>query len=393
MLLSAGLRLTAAPLDFEIRLETVIEHDDRKFLWYHPRPVSIPSPSRKPPTVLLTLQKHLNVSDYYSGLYTLVRDGRSGNWSGPTAIPELGWRTNSDGVTLAVADVTPGFHPRSGKVLAIGCQVPYGKKGEQLDERPRQHQTAYAIHDPKTGSWTQWQLLAIPTARKFDFSRNACAQWLVEKNGNILLPVYFGPNAKDPFSVTVVECSFNGRQLNYLRHGDELTNNIQRGLVEPSLIGFKNRYYLTLRNDARGYVSSSPDGLRWDPLQPWTFDDGSELGSYNTQQHWIAHSDALFLIYTRRGASNDHIIRHRAPLFMAQVDPKKLQILRATEKILIPERGGEMGNFGAALIDEKESWVTVSEGIWSEEARRRGAKGATFVARILWSRPNRLQKK
>ena len=68
-------------------------------------------------------------------------------------------------------------------------------------------------------------------------------------------------------------------------------------------------------------MSVSDDGLQFAEPKPWTFDDGAELGSYNTQQHWLAHSDGLFLVYTRRGANNDHIVRHRAPLFMAQVDP------------------------------------------------------------------------
>ncbi len=87
---------------------------------------------------------------------------------------------------------------------------------------------------------------------------------------------------------------------------------------------------------------------------------------------------------------NDHIFRHRAPLFIAEVDPKSLQVIRETERVLIPERGGELGNFGAAAIDQNQSWVTVSEGVSSDDARRRGAKGATFVARIIWSKPNRL---
>ena len=126
------------------------------------------------------------------------------------------------------------------------------------------------------------------------------------------------------------------------------------------------------------------------PIQPWTFDEGQELGSYNTQQHWLAHSDGLFLVYTRRGAMNDHIFRHRAPLFIAQVDTMGLRVLRATERVLIPKRGGELGNFGAAAIDPSQSWVTVSEGVWTDDARRRGAKGATFVARVIWSKPNRL---
>jgi hypothetical protein len=92
-------------------------------------------------------------------------------------------------------------------------------------------------------------------------------------------------------------------------------------------------------------------------------------------------------VYTRRGADNDHIMRHRAPLFIAQVDPRRLQILRNTERVLVPERGATLGNFGAAPIDKHQSWVTVAEGIWNDEARRRGAEGALFVARVIWADP------
>jgi len=83
-------------------------------------------------------------------------------------------------------------------------------------------------------------------------------------------------------------------------------------------------------------------------------------------------------------------MRHRAPLFIAQVDPERLVVLRDTERVLIPERGATLGNFGAAAVSERESWVTVSEGVWGDDARRRGATGATFVARIIWNRPNAL---
>ena len=140
----------------------------------------------------------------------------------------------------------------------------------------------------------------------------------------------------------------------------------------------------------RGYVSSSDDGLQFAEPKPWLFDDGAELGSYNTQQHWLTHSEGLFLIYTRRGANNDHIIRHRAPLFMAQVDPQTLRVVRRTEKVVVPERGAELGNFGAAAISQSESWITVSEGMFMKDSRQRGAEGATFVARVIWSQPNKL---
>jgi hypothetical protein len=58
--------------------------------------------------------------------------------------------------------------------------------------------------------------------------------------------------------------------------------------------------------------------------------------------------------------------------------------------VVVPERGAELGNFGACAINESESWVTVSEGMFMKDSAKRGAKGATFVARILWSKPNPL---
>lgn len=242
-----------------------------------------------------------------------------------------------------------------------------------------------------TGNWAAWRRLEMPADDKWNFARSACAQGLVLKDGTLLLPFYFGRDAASKVaSATVVQCSFDGRDVKYLRHGTELALNVDRGLVEPSLIGYRDKYYLTIRNDRKGHVTSSDDGLNFKPIKPWTFDDGKELGSYNTQQHWLAHSDGLFLAYTRRGANNDHILRHRAPLFLAQVDPEKLHVIRATEKVLMPERGATLGNFGAAAITPDESWVTDSEGIWDAAARKRGAKGATFLARVRWARPNRM---
>jgi hypothetical protein len=48
-----------------------------------------------------------------------------------------------------------------------------------------------------------------------------------------------------------------------------------------------------------------------------------------------------------------------------------------------------LGNFGAAAVDEKESWVTDSEFILGGESHPLGANGSTFAARVKWSKPNR----
>lgn len=381
--LSASSVHAAESLDYSVKLETVMKHDDGKFLWFHPRAVAIPG------GVIMTIQKHLKVSDYYSGLHFMTRSDVDGAWTGPVLTPELDWTKQSDGVTISVADVTPGWHAPSGRLIAMGCRVRYSPNGEQLDDVVRAHQTMYAVHDPRTGKWNPWQVLELPDDDQFNFARNACAQWLVKPDGRLLVPLYIGKSARDRYSTTVAECRFDGEKMSFIRRGNVLRLDVARGLYEPSLIAFGGRYFLTLRNDERGYVSMGDDGLHFAEPKPWTFDDGGDLGSYNTQQHWLAHSEGLFLVYTRRGANNDHIVRNRAPLFMAQVNPETLQVIRATEKILVPERGAELGNFGACAINANESWVTVSEGMFMKDSAQRGAEGATFVARIAWSKPNK----
>lgn len=386
--LRSRLRSNVARQDFEIELETVLEHDDGKFLWFHPRPVAAPGFGQNGrAAVLLTLQKHLLTSDHYSGLSVMRSDDLGAVWSGPTPQPKLDWVKDGE-IDVAVADVTPGWHPATKKAIAIGAQVRYSRSGEQLEDQPRAHQTAYAVFDPQTNRWTKWRRLEMPEADEFNFARSACAQFVVEPDGTLLLPFYIAKSAKDRYATTVVRCTFDGESLAYREHGDVLALDVARGLYEPSLVRCGKRYYLTIRNDERGYVTCGDDGLHYRPIKPWLFDDGQELGSYNTQQHWLSHGEALFLAYTRRGANNDHIIRHRAPLFIAQVDPERLEVLRATERVLVPERGAELGNFGAAAIDADESWATVSEGLWDADSRRRGAKGATFVARVLWKSPS-----
>ena len=114
----------------------------------------------------------------------------------------------------------------------------------------------------------------------------------------------------------------------------------------------------------------------------------SDLGNYNTQQHWVAHSDGLFLVYTRRAANNDHVFRHRAPLFIARVDPDKLHVIRETEQILVTERGARLGNFGVVEVSPDETWVTVTE--WMQPAciEKYGSDNSVFVAKLKWNRPN-----
>ena len=66
-----------------------------------------------------------------------------------------------------------------------------------------------------------------------------------------------------------------------------------------------------------------------------------------------------YLVYTRRGANNDHVFRHRAPLFAAKVKEMKLQ--RDSEFVVVPERGARLGNFGVTQLSDTKAMIRAAE--------------------------------
>jgi lysophospholipase L1-like esterase len=72
------------------------------------------------------------------------------------------------------------------------------------------------------------------------------------------------------------------------------------------------------------------------------------------------------------------------------VNPVTNQVIRSTEKVLIPERGVMLGNFGASAINPNESWVTDAEYYMGSEPHSSGADNSVFAARVKWSVPNRI---
>ena len=255
----------------------------------------------------------------------------------------------------------------------------------------------YSVYNPDEQSWSDWARVDLPDLPQFKNCSAGCAQRYDLPNGDVLLPVYFRPNpTNSDHRVTVVRCTFDGTSLNYVEHGRPIELHEKEfghdGFSEPSLTRFKGRFYLTLRAVHRAYLATSDDGMDFDQPRRWRFDDGEELGSYNTQQHWVRHSEGLFLTYTRSGEENDHIFRHRAPIFMAQVDLERLVVIRESERIIVPETGTRMGNFGIVNVSPAESWVITTE--WMQPHRpdlwkKYGTENRIFCARIQWSRPNR----
>lgn len=329
-------------------------------------------------------------SDVFQAMYGLQTDDLGQHWTEPQKLDALALRHEQiDGQErpVAVSDYWPTWHAGSKTLLGTGHTVVYTPDWKVAHPRPRH--TVYATYSADRGAWNPWHKLEMPAGDTFHDAGAGCAQRYDLEDGTILLPFYFRPTGQNS-RVAVARCQFDGESLRYQRHGGVIhIDNKTRGLHEPSLTRFGGEFFLTLRNDVQGYVTRSRDGLNFEPIQPWKFDDGAELGNYNTQQHWVTHSDALYLVYTRRGAKNDHVFRHRAPLFMAQVDPKRLCVIRETEQVLVPERGARLGNFGVTDVSSNETWVTVAEWMQPKGVEKYGSDGTVWVARIHWSQPNR----
>lgn len=396
-------------VEYNVQLDTIRSGFDGKTCWVCPRLGVIPG---EHPILVLTMQQlWLAGSDIFFGVNDMRSDDFGRTWTGPTAQASLGRRKEPAGTEVVVADFYPQWHAKTQKLLGTGGNPRYEKNARGDDVKMSQNKSrariTYSVYDPEARSWTPWDAVAMPDDPKYFYATVGASQRVDLPNGEILLPFHYKTAGESPYHTAVMRCGFDGKTLSCLEIGDELSRPTEPGVVykepagrqtgvfESSLVRHRGRYYVTMRNDRTAYVAASDDGLHFGPVKRWRFDDGADLGCYNTQQHWVNHSDGLFLVYTRRGANNDHVFRHRAPLFLAQVDPEKLHVVRATERVIVPERGAGLGNgYGVTVMNENETWVTTAE--WMQGPKGilmpgnpYGSDNSIYAARIIWKTPNR----
>lgn len=355
--------------------------------WFHPRACVVPAPGG--PLALMTLQT-IAGSDYFGPVHWMSSRDLGRTWTDPQPVPALGRVGRNDGWSEGVCDVVPEYHPPTGTVLAMGHSVCY--RGPKFETAQPPRWPVYAAW--KNGAWGPRRKLEWDDPRGALIYTNNCGQRVVLPDGDIAFVMSFGAK-RTSRSAAGVRCSFDGETLAIRRVGREIRHAAGRGMLEPSLVRWRDRFFVTLRaEDNRGYAATSDDGLVFGEKQAWAWDDGEPLVMSTTQQHWLAHSEALFLVYTRKDASNVKVPRWRAPLFMAQVDPDRLRLRRDSERIVLPLVGDGVnapddvaysGNFHPVNAAPGESWVTDGEML-----PKRGFKGDLLLSRIRWARPNLL---
>ena len=361
------------------------------YCWFHPRVCMIPGAAN--PLALMTTQK-ITGSDYYHAVHWSVSPDSGKLWTEPKPIPSLGRRVVSDAVQEGVCDVVPDYHPQTRTVLAIGHNVWY--ENDRLMRPQRDRFPVYVVRH-RDGTWSEKRILQWKDTCTFSIYTCGCGQRVTLPDGNLIIPFSIGSSGRNDRAVVSALCRFDGNEIRMREVGPELRNHVKRGLLEPSLTVYDNRYYMTIRaEDGYGYVCSSDDGLNWRKPQPWSWQNGKPLAMSTTQQHWLVHNEQLFLVYTRKAKENINVFRWRAPLYMAAVDVTSLRLVEETEHIVFPLIGdgirdagnvARMGNFHAVNATANESWVTVGECLPGK-----GFTGDTLMARIRWARPNKTSR-
>jgi hypothetical protein len=377
-------------MNYTTTLTSVHAGFDGKTCWVNPWAGICPDGR----TGILTVQRlDLSGSDVFFGACDARTEDIGQSWTAFEPVPAMQRTPVADGLESCVNDLKPKWHAASGTMLGIGVRSYYRQNARHPDHVSsggRSPETVWSVWNFSRKTWSDACDLGFCDIARPAVTVAGSVQRQDEANGDILLPLSCSGRGEKVRTTIVSRCVFRDGQLLVAEMGNGMRVPIDRGLLEPSLTQVDGRYLLTMRNDQAAYVSSSSDGLHFDEPRVWRFDDGEMLGSYNTQQHWVRHSNGLFLVYTRRGLSNDHVFRHRAPLMIAQVDPDALVVLRSTERELVPNRGARLGNFSVCDVSQHETWVLVAEWMQPEGCEQYGSDNTIWIARIKWSEPNRL---
>ena len=314
------------------------------------------------------------------------------SWSDPTPIPGLGRKQLPDGIQEGVCDTVPQHHPQTDSVIFMGWNDYY--RDEKLTKGNEERWPVYVVRHPD-GSWSEPRKLEWDNPAANRIKGSNCSQRITLPDGDVLVPLTYGSYGREDRLVSTVLCSFDGEKLEVKKSGNALELAVRRGLLEPSITFFRGKYYMTIRaEDDHGYVSASSDGLTWGEKKAWAWGNGEPLTMSTTQQHWLQHSDGLYLVYTRKAEENVNVMRWRAPIYASRFDEERMVLLRGTEQVVVPMKGdgvnnpdqvARMGNFNVTNVTPDLSLVTVSETLPSQ-----GWIGDTIQANIRWSTPNRL---
>ncbi len=317
---------------------------------------------------------------FFDSFAAVSRDcGRTYGSPYPLTMPD----TFTNGVRNHVTIISTFYNCTLDKWLIFGMMMHYTAENVCICHHGISLGTpVVAVWNPETGDLAG-EFTEIPVPVPYI---TACphGQIIELDNGDMLLTHYLTCRDETVSSVVTVRYGWTGDSLSVVQAGAVLHGDgYKRGFCEPSLACLHGRYYLTIRTDEVGLLSESQDGFTFTEPKPWTWDDGEVLENANTMQRWIRFRDSLYLVYTRRDPLNGHIFRRRAPLFITRFDEERKCLVRAQERILVPELGADLGNFSVCDLPNGESILTTAESPMSPYSAQYGSDNSIWQLR-LW---------
>ena len=335
-------------------------------------------------TALLAFQRLLLTgSDVFYGQFMSKTSDHGKTWSESVELTVLkdtwenGYRV-ARYATILYSRVNSKWFALGAANLYKDDKVPFQK---YVDNRPY-CTPLYVSVDAAKGVYTGYKTLPFPIPYEMAMP---FGQILECDNGDLILPFYYRPiGGGHKGRIITVRYAFDGDSLKIVKAGEPIVrDDLARGVGEPSLARLNGKVYLTIRSDEMGLWSESDDGLSFSPPRPWTWTDGELIGNKNTQQHWVASDNALFLTYTRETPTNRHVFRNRAPIFIARFDPASGGIVRDTERPIVPELGARLGNF-CVVNFERESWLVTAEWMQPRGCEKYGSDNSLWLVKVLF---------
>ena len=314
---------------------------------------------------VLTQKLLIKATDCFSDLSMLRSSDGGKSWSSPQKIAHLAGFTDGNGIRHAYLASSMRFCA-NGKILVMLTTFNYNPQN-RLD-RAHPQRVNYLYFDLANDSWSEVRELQLDAPVNADVL--AVDSQLVELDNDYLLP-YCVREESSKFHSRIARINIaDDGTLTPVDYSEKFQTPTGRGFLEPSLCRFAGKYYLSLRNDQTGHISVSNDWKHFSEIKPLCFNDGSDLGNYNTMTRLLTIGNKLYLVYTRKNLNNDHVFRHRAPLMIGEIDPESVSIIRESEQIAVPEHGARLGNFTAAVSPENYGYISVAEWMQTLEPER-----------------------
>ena len=308
--------------------------------------------------MLIYTMLNLSGSDVFNDSYIAISSDSGKTFNTPKKLTLF--QSINDGVRQVYCSTCAFYHKKTNTFVSVGAYIFYKDDNHPIIKNGNSVTlSAYTTFDYEKGDYVSKPIIIKDLQ---DVSVLPFGQPIEYENGDVMLSFY-GENANAELSGCYTALfSFDGANLKLKKLGMPVVcDKLARGFAEPSLAKLNDKYFFTLRADENGYLAVSNDGFNFGEPMVWKWDDGSVLENYNTQQRWLRFKDGLYLAYTRKGANNDHVFRHRAPMFMSRFDEDNLCLIKSTEVILVPELGARLGNFDVTDVSDTEAWLVTAE--------------------------------